>query len=84
MVDEGRLEVGGASAQKLCLVSITYHNIAVERVLLFEVCRIVSCLTQIDAGYSPFLRPSASLGWVGCFQVDGHRKRIASRRHVDV
>jgi tetratricopeptide (TPR) repeat protein len=31
MVDDERLETGGASAQKICLVAVCYHNLAVER-----------------------------------------------------
>lgn len=34
LVDEERLEAGGASAEKLCLLSVAYHNIAVEHILL--------------------------------------------------
>lgn len=30
MVQEGKLDVGGNSPQKLCLVAICYHNMAVS------------------------------------------------------
>ena len=30
MVEEGNLDVGGNSPQKLCLVAICYHNMAVS------------------------------------------------------
>ena len=33
MVEEGRLETGGVSAQKLCLIAVAYHNRAVEYML---------------------------------------------------
>jgi hypothetical protein len=41
MVADGRLEVGGAAPQKLCLVAVCYHNIAVEQLglrLISEAC----------------------------------------------
>jgi tetratricopeptide (TPR) repeat protein len=34
LVDDGRLEVGGASPQKLCLVAVAFHNLAVEQLLI--------------------------------------------------
>ncbi len=41
MVETGQLEVGGSQPQKLCLVAVTYHNIAVEQLhlrLVSEAC----------------------------------------------
>jgi hypothetical protein len=41
MVEDGRLEVGGVAPQKLCLVAVCYHNIAVEQLglrLISEAC----------------------------------------------
>ena len=41
MVESGQLEVGGSQPQKLCLVAVTYHNIAVEQLhlrLVSEAC----------------------------------------------
>jgi hypothetical protein len=37
MVDEGRLEVGGVSAAKVCMVAIAYHNLAVELMLKLNI-----------------------------------------------
>lgn len=37
MVDEERLELGGASAQKLCMIAVCYHNIAVELMVMHQV-----------------------------------------------
>ena len=34
MVERGDLEGGGSSAEKLCLVAVCYHNIAVEQLIL--------------------------------------------------
>ncbi|KAJ1449091.1 hypothetical protein M885DRAFT_489776 [Pelagophyceae sp. CCMP2097] len=34
LVESGRLDVGGAAPQKLCLVAVCYHNVAVEQMLL--------------------------------------------------
>ena len=34
MVERGELEGGGSSAEKLCLVAVCYHNIAVEQLIL--------------------------------------------------
>lgn len=33
-MDEGKLEVGGASALKICMVAVCYHNIAVDHLIL--------------------------------------------------
>jgi len=33
MVEDGRLEVRGNSAQKVCMLAITFHNVAVEHLL---------------------------------------------------
>jgi len=41
MVEQGRLEVGGTAPQRLCLVAVCYHNIAVEQLhlrLVSEAC----------------------------------------------
>ena len=41
LVESGRLEVGGSAPQKLCLVAVCYHNIAVEQLhlrLIAEAC----------------------------------------------
>ena len=37
MVETGQLEVGGTQPQKLCLVAVCYHNIAVEQLILIRV-----------------------------------------------
>lgn len=34
LVDEGKLEVGGASAQKICLVAVCFHNTACDHLLM--------------------------------------------------
>ncbi|CAE7726232.1 unnamed protein product [Symbiodinium sp. KB8] len=36
LVDEERLETGGASAQKICMVAVCYHNVAVEHLALHQ------------------------------------------------
>lgn len=41
MVEEGNLDVGGNSPQKLCLVAICYHNMAVS------VCQISQRKTKL-------------------------------------
>jgi hypothetical protein len=41
LVESGRLEVGGTAPQKLCLVAVCYHNVAVEQLhlrLVSEAC----------------------------------------------
>lgn len=41
LVESGRLEVGGTAPQKLCLVAVCYHNIAVGQLhlrLISEAC----------------------------------------------
>ena len=39
MVQDGQLEMGGQHPQKLCLVAVTYNNIAVEQIALGHVDR---------------------------------------------
>ena len=37
LVDEGKLEDGGPSAEKVCMVAVCYHNIAVDQLLMQQV-----------------------------------------------
>jgi len=34
MVEDERLQIGGTNAEKICLVAVCYHNIAVEQIIL--------------------------------------------------
>ena len=34
LVDAGKLEVGGASPQKLSMIAVAFHNLAVEHLLI--------------------------------------------------
>ena len=42
MLEQGKLEVGGVNAMKLCLMTLLYHNLAVEYVLVNEIQQAVS------------------------------------------
>jgi hypothetical protein len=33
MVEQGRLDVGGSNPQKLCMIAVCYHNVAVEYII---------------------------------------------------
>jgi predicted metal-dependent HD superfamily phosphohydrolase len=33
MVEQGRLHVGGSNPQKLCMIAVCYHNVAVEYII---------------------------------------------------
>jgi hypothetical protein len=37
MVDEGKLEDGGPSAEKVCMVAVCYHNSAVDHIFMQQV-----------------------------------------------
>ena len=45
MMESGKLELGGVNANKLSLMTVTYHNLAVERVLMNQVC-VVTCVVH--------------------------------------
>ena len=47
MVDEGSLEVGSNNSQQLLLVSVAYHNIAVEQLILRHVSE--ACVSSQNA-----------------------------------
>ena len=38
MVDEGKLEDGGPSPEKVCMVAVCYHNTAVDQLIMQQVC----------------------------------------------
>jgi hypothetical protein len=64
MVEEGRLETGGVSAQKLCLIAVAYHNRAVEYVLQppARVRQLHPFSTVMDrSGFALFVRLSIVL-----------------------
>ena len=37
MVDEGKLEGTGADTEKICMIAVCYHNIAVDHLLLHQI-----------------------------------------------
>ena len=57
MVDEERLELGGASAQKLCMIAVCYHNIAVELMVMHQVRPVKQTTHTRDAHMNPPLPP---------------------------
>ena len=75
MVEDGRLESGGASAQKICLVAVTYHNIAVEQLLLSRVHE--ACVSSQNARRLARLSLSYSNRWLKNFEAT-HRMALAA------
>ncbi len=41
LVDEGKLEDGGPSAEKVCMIAVCYHNIAVGHYVMQQVRRLL-------------------------------------------
>ena len=66
MVEDERLESGGASAQKICLVAVCYHNIAVEQLLLSRVHE--ACVSSQNARRLAKLSLSYSNRWLSRFE----------------
>ena len=75
MVEDGRLESGGASATKICLVAVTYHNIAVEQLLLSRVHE--ACVSSQNARRLARLSLSYSNRWVRNFEAT-HKMALAA------
>ena len=67
MVEDGRLESGGASAQKICLVAVTYHNIAAEQLLLSRIHE--ACVSSQNARRLARLSLSYSNRWLPTFEA---------------
>jgi hypothetical protein len=66
MVEDERLESGGPSSQKICLIAITYHNIAVEQLLLSRVME--ACVSSQNARRLARLSLSYSNRWIKNFE----------------
>eukprot|EP00752_Nemacystus_decipiens_P002057 g1969.t1 len=66
MVEEGNLDVGGNSPQKLCLVAICYHNMAVEQLILRHAGE--ACMSSQNARRLARLCLSYSNRWLHSFE----------------
>ncbi|CAB1096700.1 unnamed protein product [Ectocarpus sp. CCAP 1310/34] len=66
MVQEGKLDVGGNSPQKLCLVAICYHNMAVEQLILRHAGE--ACMSSQNARRLARLCLSYSNRWLHSFE----------------
>lgn len=66
MVEDHRLEAGGASAQKICLVAVCYHNIAVEQLYLRRFTE--ACVSSQNARRLARLSMSYSNKWLKAFE----------------
>lgn len=67
LVHEGKLEVGGTNAQKICMVAVCYHNIAVEQLLLFRPGE--ACVASQNARRLAKLSLSYSNRWIKVFEA---------------
>ena len=67
LVHEGKLEVGGTSAQKICMVAVCYHNIAVEQLLLYRPGE--ACVASQNARKLAKLSLSYSNRWIKTFEA---------------
>ncbi|CAM9100864.1 unnamed protein product [Scytosiphon promiscuus] len=66
IVQEGKLDVGGNSPQKLCLVAICYHNMAVEQLILRHAGE--ACMSSQNARRLARLCLSYSNRWLHSFE----------------
>lgn len=66
MVDDERLQVGGTSAQKICMVAVCYHNIAVEQLLLRRPAE--ACVSSQNARRLARLSLSYANRWINYFE----------------
>ena len=82
MVEDGRLEGGGSSAQKICLVAVTYHNIAVEQLLLSRVNE--ACVSSQNARRLARLSLSYSNKFVKNFEATHQLALVALSTQKDV
>ncbi|CAM9282676.1 unnamed protein product [Ascophyllum nodosum] len=79
MVQEGKLDVGGNSPQKLCLVAICYHNIAVEQLILRHAGE--ACMSSQNARRLARLCLSYSNRWLHSFEGT-HKLALAELARV--
>jgi len=80
MVEDGRLDVGGTSPQKLCLVAVAYHNIAVEQLSLRHISE--ACMSSQNARRLARLCLSYSNRWVKFFE-DTHKISLAELANMN-
>jgi hypothetical protein len=66
MVEKQQLETGGASAQKICLVAVCYHNIAVQQLQLRRFQE--ACVSSQNARRLARLSLSFSNKWLKVFE----------------
>ncbi|CAM9526846.1 unnamed protein product, partial [Chrysoparadoxa australica] len=66
MVEDGRLDIGGSSPQKLCMVAVCYHNAAVEHLATRSLGE--ACSSSQNARRLARLCLSFSNRWVHCFE----------------
>lgn len=67
MVQKEKLENGGATAQKICLVAVCYHNIAAEQMVLEKAKE--ACASSQNARRLARLSLSYSNKWVRQFEA---------------
>ena len=65
LVEEHKLEDGGASAQKICMVAVCYHNLAIELLHLREIQD--ACVSSQNARRLARLSLSYSNRWLKTF-----------------
>ena len=70
MVEEQKLEDGGASAQKICMVAVCYHNVAVQQLQLRRFTE--ACVSSQNARRLARLSMSYSNKWVKNFEGTHH------------
>lgn len=70
MVEDERLQVGGSNAQKICMVAVTYHNIAVEQLTLRRPAE--ACVSSQNARRLARLSLSYANRWINCFERTHH------------
>ncbi|GBG34107.1 Hypothetical Protein FCC1311_103302 [Hondaea fermentalgiana] len=66
MVDDERLQVGGTNAQKICMVAVCYHNIAVEQLVLRRPAE--ACVSSQNARRLARLSLSFANRWINWFE----------------
>ena len=67
LVEDERLEVGGTSAQKICMVAVCYHNIAVSQLNMNRVAE--ACVSSQNARRLARLSMSYSNRWLKYFET---------------
>merc|ERR1712194_425116 len=66
MVEDERLQVGGTNAQKICMVAVCYHNIAVEQLALSRPAEAV--ISSQNGRRLARLSLSYSNRWINTFE----------------